>query len=68
MGKTLALVLAILALASLIAAIALFFHGLWARRQMNRYKRLAEASPGKKPRLRETAAVEGRCAGVGPDR
>lgn len=45
MAKMLGIGLAALMFAVLLLVLAAFCHGLYARRQMRRYKRLAEPSP-----------------------
>jgi|GEM_PF-5752759 len=50
MAKTLVIGLAVLGLLSLLAVLLAFGHGLWARFQMHRYKRLAEARPASRQR------------------
>lgn len=55
MAKTLAIVLSVLMFASLLLVFAVFCHGLYARHQMNRYKRLVENSPAASKRSRTVA-------------
>jgi len=45
MAKIFGIGLAVLMFASLLVVLAVFCHGLYARRQMNRYKQLAEKAP-----------------------
>lgn len=45
MAKLLGIGLAVLMLVSLLVMLVVFVHGLYARRQMNRYKRVAEGLP-----------------------
>jgi len=49
MAKILGIGLAVLMFVALLVMLAVFVHGLYARRQMNRYKRVAESLP-KAPR------------------
>ncbi len=50
MAETAAIALAMLCLIALIATLGVFCHGLWARHQMTRYKRIVDRMPAAKGR------------------
>lgn len=55
MAKSVAIGLAVVCLIALFATLAVFCHGLWARHQMNRYKRIADSLPTAQGRRRSAA-------------
>lgn len=62
MAKAFGIGLAVLMLTSLLLALAVFCHGLYARRQMQRYKHLAEHSPTPVRQARPTPTASQKTA------